>query len=201
MSEKWKLTGTYFEACSCDIACPCTFLSAPTTGECNALVGWHIDNGTLDNVNLNGLNVALAVHSPGHMLEVKWQAAIYLDDKASDEQKDALTKIYTGQVGGHPFILVSFVGEVLGIKSVPIEFEANGKQRRLKIADVAEVEIEGIQDQGGGDVSISNPPLGLAPGYELFVAKSKNLNYTDHGLQWEISGKNGFYSPFTYQGD
>ncbi len=32
MSEKWKLTGTYFEACSCDIACPCTFLSAPTTG-------------------------------------------------------------------------------------------------------------------------------------------------------------------------
>jgi hypothetical protein len=201
MSEKWKLSGTYFEACNCDVGCPCTFLSAPTSGECSALAGWHIDNGNFDDIDLSGLNVALAVHAPGHMLEVKWQAAVYLDEKASDEQKDALTKIYTGQVGGHPAVLVSFVGEVLGIKSAPIEFEANGKQRKLKIAEIGEVEIEGIQDQGGADVSINNPPLGLAPGYELFVAKSTTFNYTDHGLQWEFTGKNGFYSPFMYQGN
>ncbi len=201
MSEKWKLSGTYFEACSCDTACPCTFLSAPTTGECTALVGWHIENGTFANINLDGLNVALAVHSPGHMLEVKWRAAVYLDEKASEEQKNALTQIYTGQVGGHTAMLVSFVGEVLGIRSVPIEFEANGKQYKLKIAEVAEVEIEGLQDQSGAYVSINNPLLGIAPGYPLVVAKSKKLNYKDHGLQWEISGKNGFYSPFTYQGD
>ncbi|MBA2762358.1 MAG: DUF1326 domain-containing protein [Segetibacter sp.] len=200
MSEKWKLAGTYFEACSCDIACPCTFLSAPTTGECNALVGWHIDNGNFANINLNGLNVGMAVHSPGHMLEVKWRAALYLDETASEEQKNALTQIFTGQVGGHPAVLVSFIGEVLGIKSVPVEYEANGKRRRLKIADVLETEIEAL-DQGGADVTINNPPLGLAPGYPLVVAKSKKLQYKDHDLQWDISGKNGFYSPFTYQGD
>ncbi len=201
MSQQWKLSGTYFEACNCDVACPCTFLSAPTTGECTALVGWHIENGNFANTNLDGLNVALAVHSPGHMLEVKWRAAVYLDETASEAQKDALTQIFTGQVGGHTAMLVSFVGEVLGLKSVPIEYEANGKQRKLKIADVADVEIEGLQDQSGADVSINNALLGIAPGYPLLVAKSKNLNYKDHGLQWEISGKNGFYSPFTYQGD
>jgi hypothetical protein len=201
MSENWKLSGTYFEACNCDIACPCTFLSAPTTGECTALVGWHIESGNFANINLDGLNVALAVHSPGHMLEVKWRAAVYLDEAASEPQKDALTKIFTGQVGGHTAMLVSFVGEVLGIRSVPIEFEANGRQRKLKIADVAEVEIEGIQDQSGADVSINNPPLGIAPGFTIVVAKSKKLNYKDHGLEWEISDKNGFYSPFTYQGN
>ncbi len=201
MPDKWKLAGTYFEACSCDTACPCTFLSAPTTGECMALVGWHIDNGSFANVNLNGLNVALAVHSPGHMLEVKWRAAVYLDETASDEQKNALTQIYTGQVGGHPAMLVSFVGEVLGISSVPIEYEAIGKRRRLKVADVAETEIEAIHDQMGSDVIINNPPFGIAPGHPLVVAKSEKLNYKDYGLQWEISGKNGFYSTFTYQGD
>ena len=199
MAEKWKISGTYFEACSCDVACPCTFLSAPTAGHCNAFAGWHIDQGNFDNVNLDGLNVALAVYSPGHMLEVKWKAAVYLDETASDAQKDALTKIFTGQVGGHPAILVSFVGEVLGIRSVPIEFEANGRQRKLRIPDLAAVEIEGIQDQTGADVSINNAPLCIAPGFTLLVAKSKNLNYNDYGLQWEISDKNGFYSPFAYQ--
>jgi len=201
MPEKWKLTGTYFEACNCDIACPCTFLSAPTRGECTAMAGWHIDNGNFANVNLNGLNVALTIHSPGPMLEVKWRAALYFDQTASEEQKNALTQIYTGQAGGHLAVLVLFIGEVLGISSVPIEYEVNGKQRRLKIADILEADIEAIQDQGGADVSINNPPLGLAPGYTLVVAKSRKFNYKDHGFQWEISGKNGFYSPFTYQGD
>ena len=199
MADNWKVSGTYFEACSCDVACPCTFFSAPTTGECNALVGWHIEKGNLAGVSLDDLNVALAVHAPGHMLEVKWKAAVYLDENASAEQKDALTKIFTGQVGGHPAILVSFVGEVLGIKSAPITFEANGKQRKLSIAELAAVEIEGIQDQAGADVSITNPPMGIVPGATITVAKSTNLNYNDYGLLWEISGKNGFYSPFAYQ--
>ena len=146
MSEKWKLSGIYFEACSCDIACPCTFLSAPTTGECTALVGWHIENGNFSNTNLDGLNVALAAYAPGHMLEVKWKAAVYVDETATESQKDALTQIFTGQVGGHPAMLTSFVGEVLGIKSAPIEFEASGRQRRLKVGEVAEVEVESVQD-------------------------------------------------------
>ena len=201
MAEQWKLTGTYFEACSCDIACPCTFLSAPTKGECTAVAGWHVDNGNFAKVTLEGLNIALAVHAPGHMLEVKWRAALYFDNTASEDQKNALTQIFTGQVGGHMAKMVSFVSEVMGIVSVPIKYESNGKQRRLKIGDVAEVEIEAIQDEGGADVTINNAPLGIAPGFPLIVAKSKKLNYKDHGLQWEISGKNGFYSPFAYQGN
>jgi hypothetical protein len=97
--------------------------------------------------------------------------------------------------------LVPFIGEVLGISSVMIEYETNGKQRRLKIGDVAETEVEAIQDPSGADVTINNPPFGIAPGYPLVVAKSKKLSYKDYGLECEISGKNGFYSPFAYQGD
>jgi hypothetical protein len=201
MAEKWKLTGTYFEACTCDVGCPCTFLSAPTGGDCTALAGWHIENGNFANVNLDGLNVALALYSPGHMLEVKWRVALYLDETASEEQKNALTQIFTGQAGGHMSNLVPLIGEVLGISSVPIEYGTNGKQRRLKIGDVGETEVEAIQDSGGADVTINNPPLGIAPGYPLVVAKSKKLRYKDYGLECEISGKNGFYSPFSYQGN
>jgi len=200
MAEEWKLTGTYFEACNCEAACPCVFLGAPTEGECTALVGWHIDKGTFGNVDLGNLNVALAVHSPGHMAEVKWRAALYFDRNASEKQQDALTKIFSGQAGGHPGMLVSHVGEVLGIKHVPIEYTADGKRRSLKIADVGEMQIEAIEGQGGADVTIDNHPLAIAPGYQAVVAKSSKFKYQDHGLHWEITEKNGFYSPFSYQG-
>lgn len=200
MAEEWKLTGTYFEACNCEAACPCVFLGAPTEGECTALVGWHIDKGTFGNVDLGNLNVALAMHSPGHMAEVKWRAALYFDRNASEKQKDALTKIFSGQAGGHPGMLVSHIGDVLGIKSVPIEYAADGKKRSLKIGDVGEAQIEAIEGQGGVDVTIENHPLAIAPGYQVVVAKSSKFTYQDHGLHWEITGKNGFYSPFSYQG-
>ena len=199
MAEKWNIKGTYLEACNCDLACPCVFMSPPTEGECDVLVGWHIDKGNFGDVNLDGLNVALAVHSPGNMSKVKWQAAVYTDEKASEGQTDALTQIFTDQAGGHPATLCSFVGDVLGVKSVPIEYEANGKHRSLKIANIAETEIDAMEGQGGADVTVDNHPFCIAPGYNAVVAKSKKLDYDDYGLHWEISGKNGYYSPFAYQ--
>jgi len=44
----WQLKGVYFEACNCDVPCPCVFLSAPTAGQCTVLVGWHIESWNAD---------------------------------------------------------------------------------------------------------------------------------------------------------
>jgi hypothetical protein len=32
------------------------------------------------------------------------------------------------------------------------------------------------------------------------LSRSKALRYEDHGMSWQFSSKNGFHSPFTYQG-
>ena len=194
----WNVEGTYFESCNCEAACPCVFLSDPTEDECGVVVAWHIDKGRFEDVPLDGLNVAFAVRSPGNMAKVKWDAAVYLDARANDKQKDALTKIFAGQAGGHPARLASHVGKVLGVASVPIEYTARGKQRSLKIPQVADVAIEAFEGQGGADITISNHPLCIAPGEPAVAARSKKLEYRDHGMHWEVSGKNGFYSPFRY---
>jgi hypothetical protein len=76
--------------------------SPPATGECTVLIAWHIDTGRFGAIPPDGLNVALAVDSPGPMTQVKWSAAIYLDSRATHEQRDALTRIFSGQTGGHP---------------------------------------------------------------------------------------------------
>jgi hypothetical protein len=40
-------------------------------------------------------------NSPGNMVTgPKLKAALYLDERATQEQKEAITKIYSGQAGG-----------------------------------------------------------------------------------------------------
>lgn len=199
MAASWNLSGTYFESCNCDTACPCVFLSEPTEGECTVLVGWHIDEGHADEIGLGGLNIALALKSPGHMAQVPWEVALYLDERADGKQADALTRIFTGQEGGHPQRLAAHIGDVLGISSVAIDFTSEGRRRSLRIADVGSAEIEAVEGQGGEPVTVTGHPLCIAPGYPATVGRSTQLSYHDHGLDWELSEKNGFFSPFTYQ--
>ncbi|MGH9716560.1 MAG: DUF1326 domain-containing protein [Candidatus Acidiferrales bacterium] len=200
MAEQWKIDGQYLETCNCKPACPCIFLSTPTEGDCTVVVGWHIDKGNLGATDLSGLNAALAVYSPGAMHVTKWKAALYLDAKASEPQKNALLGIFSGQAGGHPARLGAHIGEVLGVASVPIDYRANGKSRSLKIGDVAHAEIEAIGGAGDSEVTVSNHPLCIAPGYPATVARSKSMYYQDHGFNWTLSDRNGLYSPFSYQG-
>lgn len=197
----WSLKGTYFESCNCDVACPCFFLSKPTTGECTVLVGWNIAEGNDEGVSLNGLSVALAVHSPGHMATTKWTAAVYLDAKATEAQNASLLKIFGGQAGGHPARLASHIGEVVGVASVPIEFSVNNGENSLRIPDIAEMQTEKLTGQGDGPITITGHPLCIAPGYPGILARVKNLTFNDHGMAWDISGTNGMFSDFAYQSE
>jgi len=199
MDTQWKVAGTYFEACNCEAACPCVFTSPPTDGECNALVGWHIDQGSFANTRLDGLNGALFAHAPGHMLQTKWKVALYVDEKADASQQDALTKIFSGAAGGHLAALGPLVGEVLGVRSAAIDYRANGKHRSLTIPHLAEMEIEALAGQNGEEVTLSKVPFTVVPDYPAVVCHSKRLSFHDHGFDLEISKKNGFYSPFNYQ--
>jgi hypothetical protein len=198
MAADWKVSGTYFEACNCDVTCPCVFRSAPTTGSCTLLVGWHVSSGKFGDTVLDGLNAALAVYSPGHMLEGGWKVALYVDERGDQKQRDALAAVFSGQGGGHIANVGPLIGQVLGVKAVPIQYEENGKKRHLSIPGIAEWEIAALSGQGGADVTVSNHPFTIVPGFPAVVGKSTQVAYKDHGLDWHISDKNGYYSPFAY---
>ena len=61
---------------------------------------FHIDNGKYGDVALDGLNVALAIHTPGPMAEGNWAVAAYIDQRADEKQTQALGAIFTGAAGG-----------------------------------------------------------------------------------------------------
>jgi hypothetical protein len=215
-SPDWRLEGDYFDGCNCKSICPCIFALDPTEGDCKGLAAWHIEKGHFTNwtnsdmnsntsnnsINLANLNIILAVHAPGHMFTgPKWKIALYLDERANNDQKDALTKIFTGQVGGEFFTeMSSRVGEILGTKSVPIEFNIEGKKRRkIKIPSIAEMEIEGLAGSNPDiEPKVVNPAFSNTPGIDPIIARSTRHIYNDHGLEWDNSGKNAFYSRFAY---
>ena len=90
------------------------------------------------------------------------------------------------------------IGKMLGIKSAPIEFGIEGKRRWLRIKDLLQLQIEATEGEDPNQESlIVNPAFGLVPG-PLVVASSSKYVYNDHGMEWNNSGKNGFYCKFKY---
>ena len=73
------------------------------------------------------------------------------------------------------------------------------KTRKIKIPDVVEMEIEGLV---GNDPNIEskvvNPAFSNTPGYDPVIARSLRHTYKDYSLEWDNSGRNAFYSRFTY---
>lgn len=200
MEQQWYMKGEYVESCSCKGACPCIYMGAPTEGSCTAIVGWHIDEGLHGSVGLEGLNVAVALHSPGNMVDGNWKVVLYIDQAADDRQAEALGAIFGGQAGGHPAVLATFIAEVLGMERVPILFEKGRSSRSFRLGSTAEAVVEAVEGQGGEPVSILNHPLAVAPGQTLTVARSKALRHEAYGIDLSLSERTAFFSPFSYAG-
>ena len=200
MPGKWNLTGTYFEACNCNSVCPCVFLSDPTTGDCIILLAWHVEKGKYGDVNLGGLSTVLAGHSPGNMSTTKWDVALYVDEKGNTAQREALGKIFGGHVGGEPAGLALLIGRVLGVRPVPIFYQAHGKERIMRIPSIAVMEVTAMEGQGGKLVTVENQPMTVVPHQTVVVGRSRKLSFHDHGMNMEVTEKNGLYSPFSYKG-
>ncbi len=200
MTENWRLEGDYFEACNCDVLCPCLFLANPDNGECDVTVAWHITKGHFNKTSLGDLSVVGVFHTPGNMFTgPKWKAALYLDEQANKEQADALGKIFSGQAGGFFAVVAGLIGELAGVRSVPIKFEVQGKRRSLHIPSAIDITIEGIEGADKNQEStITNAPMLVAPGFPAVIAKSTKNSYNDYGMRWDNSGKNGMYSKFAY---
>ena len=136
---QWQLSGDYFENCNCSVVCPCLVSKAapltarPTEGVCDVPLIFHIESGRYGSVALDGLNVALAIHTPGPMAEGNWSVAAYIDQRADDKQAEALGSIFTGAAGGPMAAFAPLIGKNLGVKKVPISYRIDGKKRSAEI--------------------------------------------------------------------
>ncbi|MGI9659167.1 MAG: DUF1326 domain-containing protein [Gaiellaceae bacterium] len=200
----WKLEGDYFENCSCDILCPCltSYMQEPAdTERCLVPLVCRVDDGNLDDVRLDGLCFIMVVDSPAIMAEGNWRLALYIDERATPEQQEALGQILSGDLGGVPGVLAPLIGEVLGTKLVPITYVIDGHNRRVEVPGIMEFEVEGVVSPETGEVlEILNTlhPMGT----NLPITKSVKGVYddADYDFAFDNTGKNGHYRAFSWSG-
>jgi hypothetical protein len=191
----WNVKGLYMEACNCEAMCPCVVGNAPTAGLCTVLMGYHVESGRKGDVTLDGLNVVRMNFSPSHMAKGNWRGAFYIDERANPAQREALSAIFSYKPSGAFAAQAGLVAEVLAIKFVPITFEAQGRQWKMAVGGIGDADITAIDGLDGKEIRVENLPRRPFP---YVIAKSTHTAYKDFDLQWEISGKSGFYAPFAF---
>ncbi len=200
MAEQWNISGEYFESCNCDLICAC-LVQAPTPRDrCDAALAFHITQGVYGQTALNDLNAVLVVSfpGPGKMRNGNWTAAVYIDEKGSAVQRDALGNIFSGKAGGTPgAIFAGLVSKFLGVKATPITFTINGNERKLSIPNILEIDIAAVTGRDGVEpLWATNAAHPVST--KLALAASKTYRYSDHNLGWDTSGTNGHFAPFTW---
>ena len=200
----WTIEGQYFENCNCEILCPCltSSLQGPADEErCRVPMICHIRKGAFNDIALDGLNFVMMIDSPAIMAQGNWRTALYIDERATDAQREAIQEILSGAHGGVPAMLNGLIGERAGVKYVPISFEVDGLRWRSDIPGIMAFEIEGVTaGDSGPAMEISNVrhPMGDS----LPIAKSLKGEFhdADFNLSFDNTGRNGHYREFCWQG-
>jgi hypothetical protein len=144
---KWALEADFLQACSCDYGCPCEFSAPPTRGFCDGTGAWRITTGHFGDVALDGITVGFAARWPKAIHEGNGTLAVFIDERATPQQREALLTICSGKAGGLPFeILATTITKVLDPIFAPIEFNSNGRDSSVYIGKSLQVAMEPIKN-------------------------------------------------------
>lgn len=193
-SPPWQLQGEWFDVCSCDLPCPCTFAQSPTGGDCRFTFVWRVHEGTYRGLSLDGLGVVALGEFEGNA----WGGGppmvsllLCIDAAATEAQRDALERIFTGQEGGWPAAFAGLVRELRGIEHSPITWDAPDDLAywraeipgRLKVGAEA---LTGPTSDPGSRVQLLN-----APGSEVGPGQVATWGVVSEA---DASGFAGFFS-------
>ena len=199
----WQVEGQYYENCSCDYVCPCVpgqMMSKPSKGWCTFAMSFQIERGRFGDVPLDGLGFVVVGHTPEEMAKGNWSVGLVVDERATSEQREALTGIASGSAGGPMAAVGGLVGKFLGVEVAPIEFRRDGVSWSVNAKD--KVRIEGRAafglDPARGPLRLSNTGHPAADTFSL--ARTCNSRVDAFGVSWsDASGlNNGQYAPFSW---
>ncbi|MGE5288279.1 MAG: DUF1326 domain-containing protein, partial [Micromonosporaceae bacterium] len=145
------------------------------------------------------LNAVMAVHTPKRMTDGGWKVALYLDDRASAEQSEALGAVFSGGAGGYLAGLGPLIGEVVGVEPATITFEKADGSLHAEVSGALSMssdQLVGMDGQGPG--VITNAPFGAVT-QPVRQARSKDVSYHGHWSA-DFSGTNSFVTDFRYEG-
>jgi len=197
----YQLEGRLLEVCNCRVLCPCWIGEDPDYGTCDTIIAWHFDKGTINGVDVSDRTIALIAHVPGNILQGNWRAAVYLDDRVTPAQEQAILDVYTGKLGGPVGELVKLVGQVVSVEKVPIKFAVQGGKGTIEVGTAGFAELVPYQSATGQTTTLTDTVFSTVPGAPVFVGKALDYWSKDHakmGKDIHIKGHNALQSVFRF---
>jgi hypothetical protein len=196
----YEIQGSLLEACSCSAPCPCWIGEDPHGGKCDAFVAYRIDKGSIRGVDVGGMAIAIVAHIPGNILKGNWKIAVYVSDRATPAQKEAILDAWTGKLGGPLADLAKLIGEVKGVHDAPVDFRLEKGKGTLKVGRVIDSEMTPYTDANGNPTTLSNTIFSTIPGSPAYVAKAPHHKVTipEYGMQWSFQNRNAVQGDFRF---
>jgi hypothetical protein len=197
----YDVEGRLLEVCTCNTLCPCWIGEDPDPGTCDSILGWYVDRGTVQGVDVSDRCICVSTHIPGNVLAGNWKVAVLVDDRCSDEQQTALLNVFTGQLGGAVADLAALIGEVVAIERAPITFDVVDGKGYLKMGDVAEARLVQYLGATGKPTTLHDSVFSTIPGAPAYVGKAESFrrNGSRHGLpDVEVTGQNALQGFFRF---
>jgi hypothetical protein len=174
----WRIAGEEAAACNCAWGCPCQFNALPTTGRCEALIGFQIREGYFGSSRLDGVRFARIYSWPGPIHEGNGARQMIVDEQATPEQRDALLALDSGEQGGAYFeIFAAVCPNVLETILAPISLDIGRESRQatLHIPGIGESRMEPIKNPVTGEEHRAR--IVLPGGFEYEEAEMGNTVY------------------------
>jgi hypothetical protein len=197
----YRLVGRLLEVCTCNTICPCWVGEDPDGGACDSALAYHFDQGTIDGVDVSGLTLALAVHIPGNVLAGNWRGVVFMDEKASPAQEQAILSVYTGKQGGPVAELVKLISDVVAVKRAPIAFDVVKGKGTFRIGDVSFAELAPFVGPSGEPTTLRESIFSTVPGSPAYVGKAATFRQKSPELGQDIAieGHNAILSDFRFE--
>jgi hypothetical protein len=197
-TSTYALDGQLLEVCDCGTLCPCWVGDDPDNGTCKSFLAYHIEHGEIKGVDVSGLTLVNIVNIPGNVFGGNWRSVIYLDGKATQEQRELLLAVFSGKLGGGIADLAQLIGEVLDVRVADIEYHLQDGKGTIRIGDVLYGEMEPFRGPDGQPTKLVDSAFSTIPGSPAYVAKaSRNkVNLPEFGMVWEYTGRNAIQGVF-----
>jgi hypothetical protein len=194
----YQLEGSLLEVCTCNILCPCWVGEDPDSGVCDGTLGWHVEKGTVDAVDVAGRTIVALCHIPGNILKGNWNVRLYVDDGATAQQKDALVAVWTGKKGGPVADLAKLVARVDAIEQVPITFQIEGVKGTLKVGQAIDAALQPYKGATGKETTLHDTIFTTIPGSPAYVGKAAHYRAKAPGFQVDLRDHNAVSGRFRF---
>lgn len=197
----WALSGTYLEACNCEVICPCRRVGGKaggrsTYGICLGALSWAVTEGHADDLDLSGRRIVVVCRYDDDEPGSPWDFVLYLDDAADERQRAALEAIYLGRAGGtalRQFPWAFKPSRLVEVRRAAIEIDHTPRRGWFRVADEVTVRVaEPVPDQ--------EPVTCVIPGHhrsgmEVYVDE---LRSSVAPIEYGFTGRCGYEASFAY---